>query len=112
MGPAGLKMLGHEVPVGMLLILKAAMVGVPWIVCLTETGHHDHPITATLDNLAPDTWWSKQYDGKQGAVLRLNDSNVLFGHAPLDEQTRRKDWLRAYQELKSRIDNQKEVKNV
>jgi CheY-like chemotaxis protein len=95
LGSQGLKFLGHEIPIGLVLALRAAQVGVQWIAVITDANHHNHPMSAALDWLGPQYWVSEVYRS-----LRINTSTVLISHAPLLADGR-KDWARTLQALLS-----------
>lgn len=93
LGPEGLKFLGHEIPIGLVLILRAAQAGVKWLAVITDANHHDHPMSAALDWIGPASW------GTYGAKLfRVNESVALIAHAPFGPDGR-KDWAQTLQIL-------------
>jgi CheY-like chemotaxis protein len=75
-GGAGLKHLGSEFPAGFSLSVKLAVLGVPKVAVATDTSHHDHPASATID------WF--------GSPLFVNGNTVLWIHAPTEDGL--KDW--------------------
>lgn len=93
LGPQGLKLLGHEIPIGLVLALRAAFVGVKWIAVITDANHHNHPMSAALDWLEPS---SRRDEGHR--LIRINESSALIAHAPLTNDSR-KDWARTLQIL-------------
>lgn len=90
LGGKGAQFIGQAVPIGLILALRAALVGVPRIVVITDASHHDHPMSAALDWLNP----SYVLSGGQ-KILYINDSCVLVAHAPLLDDGR-KDWASAF----------------
>jgi CheY-like chemotaxis protein len=48
-GPKGKKFVGQEMPIGIFLALLAAKNGAQYVAVFTDTGHHDHPISACFD---------------------------------------------------------------
>lgn len=89
LGREGLKFLGHEIPIGFILMLKAAQMGIPKIVVITDMNHHCHPMSAAIDWIAPGYW-----NSKGNHIIQINQSRVLIAHAPtLDDG--RKDWKTA-----------------
>ncbi|HSX25084.1 MAG TPA: hypothetical protein VLG69_03915 [Candidatus Andersenbacteria bacterium] len=89
LGPAGLKFLGHEIPIGLVLMLRAARIGIPLICVITDANHHHHPMSAALDWIAPGYWRDDE-----NALLQVNASRVLIAHAPLLSNGC-KDWKKA-----------------
>jgi len=86
LGPDGFKFLGQEVPIGFVLALRAAMVGVKKIAVITDTNHHNHPMSAALDWINPAYW-----HGDRTELLAINNSQVLIAHAPFAADGS-KDW--------------------
>jgi len=93
LGPQGLKFLGHEIPIGLVLAFRAAAAGVEWIAVITDANHHNHPMSAALDWVAPAYWHT---EGTK--FFRINAATVLIAHAPLGPDGR-KDWARTLQVL-------------
>lgn len=89
LGTEGLKYLGHEMPIGLVLALRAALVGVKMVAVITDANHHNHPMSAALDWITPAYWTSDKAN-----VLNVNGSRVLIAHAGLDEHGR-KNWQAA-----------------
>lgn len=89
LGPEGLKHLGHPIPIGLVLILRAARRGVKWLACITDANHHHHPMSAALDWINPAYW-----DGSREQLVHIDSSRALIAHAPLDESGR-KNWAAA-----------------
>lgn len=89
LGPQGLKFLGHEIPIGFILMLKAAQVGVSEIVLITDMNHHSHPMSAAIDWIAPGYW-----NSNGNHIIQINQSRVLIAHAPILDDGR-KDWKTA-----------------
>jgi CheY-like chemotaxis protein len=90
LGSNGMKFFGHEMPVGLIMVLLAARAGIPKIVCITDTNHHDHPMSALLDFVTPSYWGM---DGHR--FFQINGSKVLIAHAPMNGDG--KDWREAYE---------------
>lgn len=80
LGGEGLKLFGHETPVGFALALIAAQAGIPKVAVVTDMNHHHHPMSAAID------WLRKP--------LIINDSIVQFMHASFNEDGS-KDWAKA-----------------
>lgn len=78
LGASGLKFIGQSIPVGYPLAVKLALLGIPKVAVVTDTGHHDHPASAMMD------WFRWE-------SFRINESTVLFTHAPLLSDDA-KDW--------------------
>lgn len=89
LGPQGLKFLGHEMPIGFVLMLRAAQVGIPMIAVITDANHHCHPMSAALDWIGPAYW-----NSEGNKLMQINASTVLVAHAPMLEDGR-KDWQKA-----------------
>ena len=64
-GEEGLRFVGKLMPVGVFLVLLAAKSGAKYIGLLTDTGHHDHPASAALDDM---------YE----TVLQINSAKTVF----------------------------------
>ncbi|MDA1169435.1 MAG: hypothetical protein O3A36_03800 [bacterium] len=89
LGPQGLKLLGHEIPIGLVLMLRAAQVGIPLIAVITDANHHCHPMSAALDWIGPAYW-----NTNGNKLMKINTSTVLIAHAPLLDDGR-KNWQAA-----------------
>lgn len=92
----GLKFLGHEIPIGFILMLRAALIGVPEIVLITDMNHHSHPMSAAIDWIASGYW-----NSEGNHIFQINQSRVLIAHAPMLEDGR-KDWQAAFRILQER----------
>jgi CheY-like chemotaxis protein len=90
LGSRGLAYLGHPMAIGVIIALRAAEVGVPRVVCITDAGHHDHPMSAALDYFK----MHRIKDLEVAPVLRVENSNLLIAHAPLLADGS-KDWKTA-----------------
>lgn len=86
LGSKGMKFLGHEMPIGLILALRASMADVDGIVVITDTNHHNHPMSAAID-------WVR-------GIHRIGNSWALYDHAPMTDD-RRKDWRRALVRLRT-----------
>ncbi|MDO8598650.1 MAG: response regulator [bacterium] len=89
LGPDGLRYLGHEMPIGLILALIAARAGVGRIAVITDANHHNHPMSAAVDWINPAYW-----SAESTRTLRVEDARVLIAHAPLLPDGR-KDWTTA-----------------
>lgn len=83
LGPQGLKFLGHEIPIGFVLALRAAQVGVKHVAVITDASHHNHPMSAALD-----------WIGRTPLPFSINGATVRIAHAQLGADGR-KDWAQA-----------------
>lgn len=88
LGPEGMKYIGQSIPIGFVLALRAAKVGVPLVAVVTDTNHHDHPMSAAIDWLNPAYW-----NGDQTTCFTIEASRVLIAHAPITEDGT-KDWAK------------------
>lgn len=95
LGTEGLKYLGHEMPIGLVLALRAALVRVKMVAVITDANHHSHPMSAALDWIGSAYWASDKAN-----VFNINGSRVLIAHAALDEHGR-KNWQAALDVLTS-----------
>ena len=95
LGPQGMKFLGTSIPIGLILALRAAKVGVPLIAVVTDANHHNHPMSAAVDWLNPAYW-----NDKVTGLLHIEGSRVLIAHALLLADGR-KDWAKALSVLQS-----------
>ncbi len=95
LGREGLKFLGHEIPIGFILMLRAAQMKIPEIVVITDANHHCHPMSAAIDWIGPAYW-----NGAGNQIFTINQSRVLIAHAPMLEDGR-KDWKTALDILQS-----------
>lgn len=85
LGPAAIaEHLGKEDGFGYPLIMAMALAGVKRIVMATDTNHHNHPMSATVD------WF-------HGRVIRVEDSLVLVMHIGTKDGA--KDWGQALERL-------------
>lgn len=91
LGPDGLRYIGQQIGIGLILIFAAAAQNVPNILMLTDANHHNHPLSAALDHIAP-AYWDEEVSG----TFQVNSSKVVLAHAPLKEDDS-KDWLKAAQ---------------
>jgi hypothetical protein len=89
LGPEGLKFLGHQIPIGFVVALLAARVGVKRIAVVTDANHHNHPMSAALDWIGSAYW-----DGKERPTFKVNGAAVLIAHAKLLPDGG-KDWAAA-----------------
>ena len=76
LGGKGMQHLGSEIDVGTKLSVKRALMGIPRIAVATDTGHHDHPVSAMVD------WF--------GEPFSVGGSTLLWMHAPMIEG--KKNW--------------------
>lgn len=77
MGNDGMKFIGQEMPVGLVLALLAAKNGAKYVAVVTATNHHDHPASAMLDRLGESYWRDKQEPN-----FVINGAQAMFVHAP------------------------------
>lgn len=89
LGKEGLRFLGHEIPIGLVLAFRAAAVGVKHVAVITDANHHNHPMSAAIDWINPAYWRDEK-----NRVFQVNESRVLVAHAPLTEDGC-KDWAKA-----------------
>lgn len=79
LGPEARKeFVGREIAVGFPLAFELTGLGIKGVAVATDTGHHDHPMSAIVD-------W---FDGKE---MSANGARVLIMHAPMC-QNGTKDW--------------------
>lgn len=78
LGAEGLRFLGHEIPIGLVLAFRAAAVGVKYVAVITDANHHNHPMSAAIDWINPAYW---RQDGTR--LFVVNDTRVLIAHAPM-----------------------------
>jgi CheY-like chemotaxis protein len=78
LGIKGLSFLGHEIPIGFVLMLLAGLNGVKFAIMATDTNHHDHPMSASVDWLHTNP-------------VRINGMLAWFTHAYLNADGS-KDW--------------------
>jgi CheY-like chemotaxis protein len=77
MGGEGMKFVGQEIPVGLVLALLAAKNGAKYVAVVTATNHHHHPASAMLDRLGSAYW-----DNDQEPNFVINGAKAMFVHAP------------------------------
>ncbi len=70
LGDSGMALLGQPFAVGYALAVLIALAGVPFVAVATDTNHHNHPASAVMD------WFPK-------STIQIEDSKVIFMHAPL-----------------------------
>jgi len=85
-------MRGHEIPIGLVLALRAAQIVVKWIAVITDANHHTHPMSAALDWINPAYWGSDREE-----LFHIDDTRVLIAHALITEG--RKNWTAALERL-------------
>ncbi|MEK7158000.1 MAG: hypothetical protein AAB733_00280 [Patescibacteria group bacterium] len=79
LGPAArAEFVGREIGIGFPLVLELTRLGIPRVAVATDTGHHDHPMSAIVD-------WFRDTN------LMVNGARVLILHAPMCEDGT-KDW--------------------
>ena len=77
MGEEGEQFVGKDMPVGIFLVLLAAKRGAKRVALLSDTDHHDHPASASLDLLNGFS--------REPAPFRINSTLVLL--------TNNSDWI-------------------
>jgi len=90
MSPKGMEYIFDQLPYGFPLALLAAKQNVPYIAIVTDINHHDHPMSACIDNLS-SAYWSDQ--SAQSSLYKINNSVLGIFHAPFLENGA-KDWMR------------------
>lgn len=89
LGKEGLRFLGHEIPIGLVLAFRAAAVGVKHVAVITDANHHNHPMSAAIDWINP-AYWNKN----DAELFVVNNTRVLIAHAPMTADGR-KNWAEA-----------------
>jgi CheY-like chemotaxis protein len=85
----GLSDCGHEnnkgqMPVGFPLALAAALSGAKYVGCVTQTNHHDHPMSHSIDDLdgyGHNDYW-RDDSPRSRAHFNINGAIVGFFHHP------------------------------
>jgi CheY-like chemotaxis protein len=85
LGTEGLKFFGQEMGIGFPLALALAHTNVGGVAVVTDTNHHNHPMSAMVD------WFHRK-------TLNVNGKKVLILHAQLDADGN-KDWSAALRNL-------------
>lgn len=85
LGGEGMNYLGHEIPIGFVLMLRAAQAGVKFAAVVTDTNHHCHPMSAAIDWINPAYW-----SGDGETCMQINNTKTMVAHAPLKDGV--KDW--------------------
>ena len=88
LGTKGLQHLGHEMPIGYAVLLRAGMVGVRNAAIVTDTNHHDHPASAAIDWLCDS--------------FTINRTVARVMHSPMREDPELgvvKDWAEVLRRL-------------
>ena len=71
----------EQVPYGFILVLMAAAGGVKYGAVVTDTIHHQGPLSAALDHLAPG-YWNDEYSVKLIKNFVINGAKAIFVHTP------------------------------
>ena len=79
LGPEGMQYLGHEMPIGLVLAIRAATAGVQLVAVITDANHHNHPMSAAVDWL--------------GVPLLTKDGVIWVQHAKIQNGV--KNWQHA-----------------
>jgi len=95
MSPKGMEYIFDQLPYGFPLALLAAKQNVPYIAIVTDINHHDHPMSACIDNLS-SAYWSDQ--SAQSSLYKINNSVVGIFHAPFLANGA-KDWMKVVEVL-------------
>ncbi len=90
MSPKGMEYIFDQLPYGFPLALLAAKQNIPYIAIVTDINHHNHPMSACIDNLSSAYW---NDETAQASLYRINNSVVGIFHAPFLENGA-KDWMR------------------
>lgn len=77
MGGDGMRFVGQEMPVGLVLALLAAKNGAKYVAVVTATNHHCHPASAMLDRLG-SSYWSDELKPN----FAINGAKAMFVHHP------------------------------
>ena len=72
---------GRQMPLGLIIAMRAIQAGVTKVAVVTDTSHHDHPMVAALDPLLNQPW-------------RINDGIVRFWIGRNERE--QKDWAGAW----------------
>ena len=83
LGPTGMNYLGHEIPIGLVLAIRAAQTGIKYVAVVTDTNHHDHPMSAAVD-------WISYQDQKGQSHFFIEKTKTIVTHAPMKDGV--KDW--------------------
>ena len=94
LGSNGMNYLGHEIPIGLMLMLRAAKAGVRHVAVVTDTNHHNHPMSAAVDWINP-AYWSDEEN-----LFNIGETIALVAHAPLLKDGS-KDWAAVMRVLMS-----------
>ncbi len=90
LAPDAFNLVGHEIPIGLILVLLAAQRDLPYIALATDTNHHRHPMSAALDLICP-AYWPQQDQGlrehQNNGLFWIRNSQVLIAHAPFLKET-------------------------
>lgn len=95
MSPTGMEYIFDQLPYGFPLALLAAKQNVPYIAIVTDINHHDHPMSACIDNLS-SAYWSDHT--AQSSLYKINNSVLGIFHAPF-LQNGAKDWMKVIDTL-------------
>lgn len=80
LGPSAVCTRGEQVPYGFVLALKAAERGAKFVAMVTDTNHHNSPMSAALDYLG-DAYYRDGFKPN----FEINGARVMFVHAPFVE---------------------------
>lgn len=91
-GPNGYQYVGQEMPLGIFTALAAAQAGIKLVGLLTDSNHHDHPASASLDAFQRQTL---KVNG--ATVLLSNDTNLVKAFYK-DDLSRVMEWGEYFQD--------------
>jgi len=116
-GPAGLRLAGQEMPVGVFIALLAAKNGVKHVAVFTDRSHHDHPASACLDAFNDESFTvegNKVILCSGGIWISSFDPNDLGKELDFKESINRDDKIYAknWRKLLDDLIGRKETSNV
>lgn len=69
MGKKGMKFVGQEMPLGHPLALEAVKYGAKYVAVVTDSDHHDHPMSAAMDYIVADSSSTPYYFNINGTRI-------------------------------------------
>lgn len=98
MGPKGMEYVFDLMPYGFSLAFLGAKQNIPYIGIVTDVNHHDHPMSACIDNLSSAYW---DDESAKSSLYKINNSVLGIFHAPFLENGA-KDWMKVLEVLQEK----------
>ena len=98
MSHKGIEYIFDLLPYGFPLAFLAAKQNIPYISIVTDINHHDHPMSACIDNLS-DAYWND--NTSNASLYHINNSLLGIFHAPFLKDGA-KDWMKVLETIRQK----------